>query len=237
MKAIILNSGMGTRLKDLTKNNPKSLVKINDDLTIFSNAINILSQFNIDEYIITTGYLSDILKDYALENFPNINFKFIYNPLYNTTNYIKSLDLIENLDDDLILLHGDLVFNYQTAEKVINSDFSSVVVDSTLPLPKDDFKAKIENGLVKYIGVDYFEEDSLECQAFYKLDKDFWKEWSDKIHEFCKNKEDSVYAENALNELLKENILELKALDLKGSLCMEVDTEEDLIKARKLIMD
>ena len=237
MKAIILNSGMGTRLKDLTKNNPKSLVKINDDLTIFSNAINILSQFNIDEYIITTGYLSDILKDYALENFPNINFKFIYNPLYNTTNYIKSLDLIENLDDDLILLHGDLVFNYQTAEKVINSDFSSVVVDSTLPLPKDDFKAKVENGLVKYIGVDYFEEDSLECQAFYKLDKDFWKEWSDKIHEFCKNKEDSVYAENALNELLKENILELKALDLKGSLCMEVDTEEDLIKARKLIMD
>lgn len=235
MKAIILNSGMGTRLEDLTKSNPKSLIEIKDNQTIFSNAINILSKFDIDEYIITTGYLSDVLESYALENFPNINFRFVNNPIYDKTNYIKSLDLIEDFDDDLILLHGDLVFTYQTAEKVINSDFPSVVVDSTVPLPKDDFKAKVANGLVKYIGVDYFEDDALECQAFYKLSNDFWKIWKERIREFCKNDKDNVYAENALNELLKENILKLKGLDLKGSLCMEVDTKEDLQKAKKLM--
>ena len=42
MKAIILNSGMGTRLGDLTANNPKSLVKITPYETIFSRAIKIL---------------------------------------------------------------------------------------------------------------------------------------------------------------------------------------------------
>ena len=71
MIAIILNSGMGTRLKELTKNNPKSLVKITENETIFSRAIKILSKFDIDKFIITTGYLNIILENYA-NNFSNI---------------------------------------------------------------------------------------------------------------------------------------------------------------------
>ena len=46
MKLIILNSGLGSRLKNLTKNNPKSLVQLDENQTIFSRAISILSKFN-----------------------------------------------------------------------------------------------------------------------------------------------------------------------------------------------
>ena len=153
MKAIILNSGMGTRLGELTKDKPKSLVSISDEETIFSNAISILSQFDIDEFILTTGYLSDVLEDYALNKFPDVNFTFVHNPVYDKTNYIKSLDYVRDFDDDVILLHGDLYFTYETAEKVLNSDFSSVVIDTTLPIPKEDFKAKLDDDLIKFIGV------------------------------------------------------------------------------------
>ncbi|MBR5503985.1 MAG: hypothetical protein IKV87_06050 [Methanobrevibacter sp.] len=233
MKAIILNSGMGTRLGNLTKENPKSLVSIGEDETIFSNAISILSQFDIDEFILTTGYLADVLKDYALNKFPNVNFTFVHNPVYDKTNYIKSLDYISDINDDVILLHGDLVFTFETAKKVIGSEFSSIVVDTTIPIPKDDFKAKLDNNLIKYIGVDYFEEDAVSCQAFYKMKKSFWQNWKKKINEFCLNGATDVYAENALNVLLDD--MDLNALDLKGSLCMEVDTVEDLEIAKELI--
>lgn len=84
------------------------------------------------------------------------------------------MDFIDDFEDDVILLHGDLVFELKTAEKIINSDESCVVVDTTLEIPKDDFKAKIENNYVKYIGVDYFEDDAVPCQPFYKLKP---KEW------------------------------------------------------------
>lgn len=94
MKCIILNSGMGTRLGNLTKNNPKSLVKLSENKTIFSNTIEILSKFKIEEYIITTGYLDNILKEYVKINFPKLNFTFIHNPFYDKTNYIKSIDLM-----------------------------------------------------------------------------------------------------------------------------------------------
>lgn len=233
MKVIILNSGMGTRLKNLTKNNPKSLVKINDYETIFSRTVSIISKYYDGEFIITTGYLSNILKDYAKNNFTNINFKFKHNPVYDKTNYIKSIDLIDEINEDIILLHGDLVFDEKVVQILINSDESCVVVDSTIPLPKDDFKAKIQNNQVKYIGIDYFNDDAVACQPFYKLKKEDWKIWKNKIREFCDSGKTNVYAENALNVVI--NGLILRPLDLKGLLCMEVDTQDDLEKVKEIL--
>ena len=212
MKCIILNSGMGTRLEELTENNPKSLVKLHNNETILSRAISIIS---IDV------------------NFPDFNFTYVHNPFYNKTNYIKSIDLIPDMDDDIILLHGDLVFNQKTAEKVINSNKSCVVIDSTINIPKDDFKAKIEDDTVKYIGVDYFENDAVACQPFYKLKNNDWKTWKNKIRDFCENGKTNVYAENALNELT--NDINIYALDLEGLLCMEVDNKNDLKKVKEIL--
>lgn len=234
MKLIILNSGMGSRLKNLTKNNPKSLVKLDENQTIFSRAISILSKFNFSEVIITTGYLSNVLEEYAKNMFPNINFKFVHNPVYDKTNYIKSLDFINNeFNEDIVLLHGDLVFSDDIAKKVIDSNKSSVVVDSSIDLPKDDFKAKIDNNLVKYIGIDYFGNTAVACQPFYKLLAKDWEIWKNKIHEYCEKGKDNVYAENALNELTDE--IHLNPLDIHGDLCSEVDTVEDLNNVREFL--
>lgn len=233
MKAIILNSGMGTRLKDLTENNPKSLMKLNQNETIFSKSISIISKYDINEFIITTGYLNDVLINYAQKNFPHINFKFVHNPIYDKTNYIKSMDLIDELDDDILLIHGDLVFDEKVVKKIIKTQESCVVIDSTMPLPKDDFKAKILNNSVKYIGVDYLEDDAVACQPFYKLKKEDWKAWKEKIKEFCDDGNTNVYAENALNTITDK--VKIKPIDLKGLLCMEVDTKEDLKKVKELL--
>ena len=233
MKCIILNSGMGTRLGDLTVNNPKSLVHLSENETILSKAINILSKFDIDEFIITTGYLDNILKDYIENTFPNLSFSFVHNPIYDKTNYIKSLDLIPDLNDDVILLHGDLVFDKKTASQVFASNDSGVVVDSLIDIPKDDFKAKVVDNNVKYIGVDYFEDDAIACQPFYYLRNEDWKIWKNKIREFCDSGNTNVYAENALNILTDEIII--KAIDIKGLLCMEIDSKEDLTKVKEIL--
>ncbi len=233
MKTIILNSGRGTRLKDLTKNTPKSLVNLTKNETIFSRSVKIISKFEIDEFIITTGYLSNVLKEYAQTNFPDINFTFIHNPVYDKTNYIKSIDLIPDLDDDIILLHGDLIFSKSTAEKVINSNNTCVITDSTIQLPQDDFKASISENKVKFISTKYFKEDAIACQPFYKLKNEDWKLWKNKIREFCNNNKTNVYAENALNQLTDQ--ITITPIDLKGELCMEIDTPEDLKKAQEIL--
>ena len=234
MKAIILNSGKGSRLKDLTKDKPKSMVSISENETIFSKAIKILSQFPIDEFIITTGYLNNVLKDYISSNFPDLNFKFIHNPEYNSTNYIKSINYIpDDFDDDIILLHGDLIFDYEVADKILNNENSCVVVDSSLEIPEKDFKARVENNSVKMISVKIFTDDVVACQPFYKIKNDDWKLWKENIRKYCDNGNDNVYAEEALNELT--DTLFIEALDMKGYFCSEVDTVEDLERVKEII--
>lgn len=232
MKIIILNSGLGSRLGDLTRNNPKSLVKINSNQTIFSRAIDILSNYSTD-FIITTGYLNDVLINYVKNNFSDLNFTFVHNPVYDKTNYIKSLDLIGEINEDVILLHGDLVFSNDVADKIINSNSSSVIIDSAIELPQNDFKAKINNGVVNFISTKYFGGDAVACQPFYKLKKEDWGAWKLKIHEFCQNGYTDVYAEDALNDIL--NMVTIFPLDITGDLCMEVDDKNDLEKVMELL--
>jgi phosphoenolpyruvate phosphomutase len=50
--------------------------------------------------------------------------------------------------------------------------------------------------------------------------------WSENIKRFCYNGKNNVYAEEALNEIL--NQIKLIPYDIKGNLCMEIDTPEDL---------
>ena len=209
MKIIILNSGLGSRLGNLTENVPKSLVEI------------------------TTGYLNKVLIDYTKDNFPNLNFCFVHNPIYDKTNYIKSIDFIGDIDEDIILLHGDLVFSKEVAEKIINANNSSVVIDSSIELPKDDFKAKIVENKVNCISTKYFGSDAVACQPFYKLKKEDWKLWKNKIREFCQDGKTDVYAENALNLLL--NQISIYPLDIVGELCTEIDDKEDLKRVRRLL--
>ena len=74
-------------------------------------------------------------------------------------------------------------------------------------MPKDDFKAKLVKNKVNCISSKYFGSDAVACQPFYKLKKEDWKLWKNKIREFCLDGKTDVYAENALNLLLNQQTL------------------------------
>ena len=58
MKALIFNSGIGKRMGELTKNSPKSMVKLLNGETIFERQIRLLSECGIKDFVITTGVRS-----------------------------------------------------------------------------------------------------------------------------------------------------------------------------------
>ena len=89
MQAVILASGIGSRIKKITNDIPKALIPIND-IPIIGRQIKQLLDANIEEIIITTGYQSHKIQEYINCEFPDIDVKYIYNDRYNTTNYIYS---------------------------------------------------------------------------------------------------------------------------------------------------
>lgn len=226
MKALILNSGLGSRMGVLTSEHPKCMTEISTKETILSRQLKMIADAGIEEVVMTTGYYDGVLVKYCQSLELPLHFTFVNNPIYDQTNYIYSIYCAkEYLDDDIILMHGDLVFENEVFDRVVNSTISCMTVSSTLPLPEKDFKARVVEGIIMAVGVDIF-NDAMEAQALYHLKKEDWKVWLDKIIEFCENDNRKVYAENAMNEL--NGAANIHALDVENLLCAEIDNPEDL---------
>jgi len=236
MKALILNSGTGSRMKGL--DTCKCLVELADNVTIFDAQIQSLLRCGIKEFVITTGAHAEILEVYAVKQYPNACFTFVHNPLYSETNYIYSIYLArEHLRDDILLLHGDLVFEQNVLQDVIASSQSVMVIDSTQPLPEKDFKAVVLQDRIRKVSVDTF-SDAVYAQPLYKMLQQDWELWLDEIERFCVQGETGVYAENAFNNI--SDAVELFPLDVMGRMCFEVDNNEDLayaVNSYKLMPD
>ena len=232
MKALILNSGLGHRMGVLTGEHPKCMTGISARETILSRQLTLLCEAGIKEAVITTGYFDDVLTEYCASLELPIRITFVKNSMYAETNYIYSINCaMPYLDDDILLMHGDLVFEYSVLEDMLKNEGSCMKVSSTAALPDKDFKAVVKDGLVKAVGIEYF-DSAMEAQALYKLNRKDWRVWADAIAEFCRNGNTKVYAENALNTVTDKCAIE--AFDVADRLCTEIDTPEDLavVKAR-----
>lgn len=233
MKALILNSGFGHRMGDITKNHPKCMTEISNKETILSRQLRLIAENGIKEVVITTGYYDNVLIDYCKSLNCPLNIRFVNNPIYDRTNYIYSIYCAKDfLDDDILLMHGDLVFSEFVFSNVVNSSESCMTVSSSVPLPEKDFKAVIDCNRITKVGIEFF-ENAISAQPLYKLLKKDWLVWLNKISDFCENDERKCYAEKAFN-LISDKCL-IRPLDVKNSLCGEIDTPEDLEIIRRIM--
>ena len=231
MKALILNSGLGTRMGEITKTHPKCMTEIDEKDTILSRQLKLLSKIGIKDVVITTGPFSEILIKYCHSLNLDINYIFVNNPLYANTNYIYSIYCAKNeLNDDIIMMHGDLIFTDEVLKEIYDQDKSCIIISKTLPLPKKDFKAVINNNnKILKIGVDFF-TDAYAAQPLYKIKKQEWIKWLNNIILFCENDNRKCYAENAFNEI--SDNCNIYGLNIDDKLCMEIDDLEDLNKVK-----
>lgn len=63
MKAMVLAAGLGTRLRPLTNDRPKALVKINGR-TLLEITLERLRAFGVDQVIVNTHHFADMVRDY-----------------------------------------------------------------------------------------------------------------------------------------------------------------------------
>ena len=229
MKAVILNSGVGSRMGDLTLNKSKCLVPLNESETILSRQLSMLTEAGITDILITIGPYGNQIPDYVKQMFPNLPIQYVRNEKFSSTNYIYSMYLADKLlREDILLMHGDIVLEEKVLEDIISSNKKNVVIiDSTVALPEKDFKGTVENSFVTEIGINIKKADNVFfLLPVYKLSANFMNKWMDEIAAFVSKKETGVYAENAFNSISSN--MELFPMDINGRFCMEVDTGEDL---------
>lgn len=227
MKALLLNSGLGSRMGKLTEDKPKCMCPIGNGYSIISWQLELLRKHGIKDIVVTTGPFAELLENYIRSLGKGLQLTFINNSIYRETNYIYSMYLArEHLNDDILLLHGDLVLEPSVIRDLLSKKGSVLTVDSLLPLPEKDFKAKLEDGKVISVGVEFFGSDCVACQPAYKWTKADFSIWMREIEAFCERGHRQVYAENAFNNVSDQ--INLYPLGLNNRLCNEIDNVEDL---------
>ncbi|MBR5231283.1 MAG: NTP transferase domain-containing protein [Clostridia bacterium] len=226
MKALILNSGMGSRMGVLTSEHPKCMTDITSSDTILSRQLKQIAKSGIKEVVMTTGLFDQVLVDYCNSLQLPLHYTFVKNPIYRETNYIYSIYCAKDvLDDDILLMHGDLVFEDSALDMALASKESCMTVSSTLPLPEKDFKAVIEDGHITKVGIEFF-DSAMAAQPLYKLNREDWRVWLSEIIAFCESDQRKCYAENAFNRVSDK--CRIYPVDVRDILCSEIDNPDDL---------
>ena len=229
MKALILASGAGTRLRPLTDRLPKALLDVGGK-TLLDRQLEGLASHGLREAIITTGPFREKVEEHVRRN-RHLDVTFVHNPRYSSTNYIYSLWLARgHIDSDTLLLHGDLLFDSALIGQLLETPGNRVLVNRQVEPPEKDFKARIEDDRVTRIGVDAAGPGTFFCAPMYRLMLADFRLWLDAIGDFVRQGQVDRYAEDALNTLLERIVL--RPLYFSG-FCMEVDTAEDLEVARR----
>ena len=226
MKALILASGAGRRLRPLTEHAPKTLTQVGNK-TILDYQLDALTKHGIDKVIITTGPFREKIIEHVQSNY-SIKASFVNNPRYETTNYIYTLWLTKDLiDEDIVLMHGDLMFDSMLMEKLLTAKGNRVPVNRKIRPPKKDFKALIENDRVVKIALELSGPNTYLCAPMYKFSNTNFLQWIAEIESFVKKGQTNCYAEDAFNEISKETVLYPLYSE---EFCMEIDTLSDLRK-------
>ena len=122
MNAIILAAGKGERLQPLTNDKPKCLVELFGK-SLLEWQIEAFQSSGITDITIVSGYKSDLI------NFPEIT--ILKNEKYESTNMVETLfSAKEKMLDSTIVSYGDIIFEKNVLESLINSPNDiSVIVD------------------------------------------------------------------------------------------------------------
>lgn len=141
-KAIIMAAGIGKRMRPVTLETPKPLVKVNG-VRMIDTVIQGLHKNGIYEIYVVIGYRKEQFK--VLERDYN-GLQLIENPYYDTCNNISSLYVAREHIENAIILDGDqIIYNDTILNKEFErSGYNSVWVEEET----DEWLQTVEDGIV-----------------------------------------------------------------------------------------
>ena len=102
---------MGSRLRPLTNDKPKCMIKLFNE-TLIERQIKIFHSCNINDITIVTGYRSEII------DIPNVN--YVKNENYETTNMNESLFCaLESSNSPVLVTYSDIVFEQKIIQEML----------------------------------------------------------------------------------------------------------------------
>ena len=248
MRVIILAAGMGSRLRPLTNDKPKCMIKLFNE-TLIERQIKIFHSCNINDITIVTGYRNEMI------DIPDVN--YVKNENYETTNMNESLFCaLEPSNSHVLVTYSDIVFEQKIIQQMLEitdgirlavnlnwkkyyqnrknhplSEAENVLVENEriLQIRKNISKSLQNQQIGEFLGIMMLSSDHIKIllQRYSYLKKNH-------IGAFHNSPSlSNAYITDMLQEIINYGV-NVKPVFIEGK-WFEIDTPEDLKNAEKLI--
>ncbi len=236
-QVIILAAGQGTRLLPLTKNMPKTMIKVNDK-PIIDYILSSFDQDKIEEIIIATGHYANLVENHLGRSYLNIPIKYVRNDLHKETNSIYSLWLLKNfIKNDTIIINADTVIHKDIFTLIIESIYDTgLAIDDTLapPLPDEAMKASIKDNIIYDVSKKILpEKTNGDAIGVYKFSQSNIKILFNEIDYLIENSVKDKLFTYAVQKILKK--INIYSISTKGKPWIEIDDLNDLNNFKKMV--
>lgn len=246
MKAIIVAAGLGNRLTPLTDDKPKCMLKVGDQ-TIMERLLGTLRECGVHEIVVVKGYRKEMI------NYPDI--RYYENTDYENNNILRSLFYAESeMDEGFVFSYSDIIFKEGVLEKLLQSEAEiSLVIDvdwmqqyqqrNFHPVSEAEL-VKVNNNRIIEIGKNMTPNEAhgefIGLAKFTKEGAATLKSNYRSVVSQCGNRSfqqaasvEKAYLTDMIQELIDRGYV-ISNVDIKGG-WIEIDTSEDLEKARRLL--
>ena len=236
MQAIILAAGMGKRLKDLTNDNTKCMVKVNG-VTMIERMLYQLDKLKLSKIVIVIGYKGKELIEYISTLDIKTPIVYVTNEIYYKTNNIYSLFLARDhlLKEDTILLESDLIFEDAVLKKIVEDPYPSLALVAKYESWMDGTVVTLDedNNIINFLEKKHFRFEDIQnyykTVNIYKFSKAFSNtHYVPFLEAYSKALGDNEYYEQVLKVITLLDKPEIKATVLQDESWYEIDDVQDL---------
>lgn len=236
MQAIILAAGMGKRLKELTSDRTKCMIKVNG-VPLIERMLLQLENLGLSRIIIVIGYHGEDLKEFVLSLNLKTQIIFVENEVYYKTNNIYSLYLAKEylVEEDTLLFESDLIFEDKILNKLAENDYPDLVLVAKYESWMDGTVVTFDEdrNIVRFLGKHEFDFSEINTYYktvnIYKFSKDFSiTHYVPFLEAYSKALGDNEYYEQVLKVISLLEEPKIKVLPLEDEKWYEVDDIQDL---------
>lgn len=239
MKCVILAAGISSRLYPLTSSTPKCLLTVGK-YTILERTIRNVLRHDVTEFVIVTGFCANMIGELVHKVFPSLRVQFVFNKRFAETNNSYSLALSQTAlrGDAMLLLDSDIVFDHRILSRVLEAPYENcLAVRRTEDYDEEEIKVTVDRkGRVLRIGKDIDKSSVLgESIGIEKFSSSGSLKLFDVLQQRVHNEEGEREFYEALFQQLIDSSVSIYAVDVQNLPCIEIDTFDDLRKARDQI--
>ena len=215
-------AGVGKRLHALNIKKPKCLISIGST-TLIRRSVNLLVSKGISDITVIVGYKPDLIRN-ELNNdaayFENLNFK--------TTNSIRSLWYAKDLlEGDVLLLNGDLYYEHEILDHIINQTNPVVMLADSTRIDKADYRFGFSGNQINRFGKHLTnQETDGEYVGIVRIDQSFIKMFKQNLEDMITAGKSNIWWEDVLYSFIEKQI-PIHYFDIAGIFWSEVDTLQD----------